>query len=311
MKYIVPVFALLLLSSCAKKTSHENAIVNKTVTSKTGFTLPEIPSVITTDIQKYEFLAENYWTKFNFKDTTQIHQNPIAEQLYVNFLSLLSQVPQSTAQIGVGKMMDLAQSDKTMYSFFATLGEKYLYDPNSAQRNEVLYCTVLESILSSKLIDEAHKVRPRSRYELAQKNKIGDKAIDFKYTLASGKQSSLYSIKSMFTLVYFNNPGCGDCKHVKEQLSSSSLLNIMIQGGNLKLLSIYPDEDLAEWHKDQASAPTSWINAYDKGTVVKNGNLYDLKAIPTLYLLDSNKRVLLKDARFEEIERYLAAKNDQ
>lgn len=311
MKYIVPVFALLLLVSCAKKTSHENAAVNKTETAKVGFTLPVIPSVITTDAQKYEFLAENYWTNFNFKDTTQIHQNPIAEQLYADFLNLLSQVPPSTAQIGMGKMMNLAQSDSTMYSFFASLGEKYLYDPNSAQRNEALYCAVLENILASKFIDDAHKVRPRSRYELAQKNKVGDRAINFKYTLASGKQSSLYSIKSMFTLVYFNNPGCGDCKHVKQQLNSSSLLSVMIQGGSLKLLSIYPDEDLAEWHKDRSTVPASWINAYDKGTVVKNGNLYDLKAIPTLYLLDSNKRVLLKDARFEEIERYLAAKNEQ
>jgi hypothetical protein len=34
--------------------------------------------------------------------------------------------------------------------------------------------------------------------------------------------------------------------------------------------------------------------------------LYDLKAMPTLYLLDKDKKVLLKDAPVEQVEQYLA-----
>jgi hypothetical protein len=33
--------------------------------------------------------------------------------------------------------------------------------------------------------------------------------------------------------------------------------------------------------------------------------LYDLRAIPSLYLLDMNCRVLLKDAGFESVQGYL------
>ena len=35
--------------------------------------------------------------------------------------------------------------------------------------------------------------------------------------------------------------------------------------------------------------------------------LYDLKAIPTIYLLDSSKRVILKDVPVEVAEEWLAA----
>lgn len=305
MKYLVPIFSMLLLvASCTKKPAIQENKSNDS--SKPTFTLPTIPSVITTDEQKCEFLAENYWTNFNFKDTTQIRKNPIAEQLYNDFLGLLSRVSVETAQRGVEKMMKLAEVDSTMYTCFVSFGEKYLYDPNAATRNEELYIIVAQNQLASKWYDDAHKIRPRHRYELALKNRIGKKALDFKYTLASGKQGSLYKINAEYVLVYFNNPGCGDCKRVKQQLMASSLLTNVIQEGKLKLLSIYPDEDLAEWHKDKATVPTTWINAYDKGTVVKNKDMYDLKAIPTLYLLDKNKTVLLKDARFEEVEQYLS-----
>jgi len=69
-------------------------------------------------------------------------------------------------------------------------------------------------------------------------------------------------------------------------------------------LSVYPDEDLAIWKQNQSEIPSSWINSYDKG-VIKKQELYDLKAIPTLYLLDKSKMVLLKDVRFEDVEHFL------
>ena len=40
--------------------------------------------------------------------------------------------------------------------------------------------------------------------------------------------------------------------------------------------------------------------------MLQTKNLYDLRAIPTLYLLDKNKTVLLKDATLQKVEQYLA-----
>jgi hypothetical protein len=44
--------------------------------------------------------------------------------------------------------------------------------------------------------------------------------------------------------------------------------------------------------------------------MVKDKEIYDLKAIPSLYLLDRQKNVLLKDARFEQVEVYLKSINN-
>ena len=72
-----------------------------------------------------------------------------------------------------------------------------------------------------------------------------------------------------------------------------------------QVLALFPDEDLTEWQEYRPQIPARWINAYDKGCVVREKSLYDLHAIPALYLLDSRKRVLVKDstdvAQIEEI----------
>ena len=49
-----------------------------------------------------------------------------------------------------------------------------------------------------------------------------------------------------------------------------------------------------------------WINSYYNSDSFKYDEIFDLKAIPTLYLLNKEKKVLLKDATFQQIENYLS-----
>jgi hypothetical protein len=72
-------------------------------------------------------------------------------------------------------------------------------------------------------------------------------------------------------------------------------MNAMIEANQLKILSIYPDEDLQAWRNKLESMPSRWIVAYDKEMKISTNNLYDLRAIPSLYLLDNAKRVIIKD----------------
>ena len=65
--------------------------------------------------------------------------------------------------------------------------------------------------------------------------------------------------------------------------------------------------NLDDWHKHYADIPSQWINGYDKGCHIERENLYNIRAIPALYLLDKDKRVLVKDSvNVGEIEAALA-----
>ena len=69
----------------------------------------------------------------------------------------------------------------------------------------------------------------------------------------------------------------------------------------MKVLTVYPDEDVALWRERLGDLSASWVNGYDKGQVITLKMLYDLSSIPSFYLLDKNKRVLLKDADWREV----------
>ena len=136
------------------------------------------------------------------------------------------------------------------------------------------------------------------------KNRPGDVAADFTVTCRDGRRRQLSGIKADYVLVYFNDPDCEDCRRVKELLTLSPVVNDLLESGRLKLLSVCVEGKTPAWEK--AEFPAGWIDGYDADQRLTREQVYDLKAMPTLYLLDAENRVILKDASFEQVEERLS-----
>ncbi len=258
--------------------------------------LPAIAPSRLTDEERLEWSRWHYWDKFDFTDTLFIAQADTAMlfQAYANYISLLSIQPNDGAPID--SLMRRASASRRMLDYFAWMGEQVLHDPNSPLRNDELYIPVLQSILKSPYYDEYERIAPAYDLKIALLNRIGRPANDFRYTLASGKSGRLYDLKAEYVLLFINNPGCPGCREIREAIIASPMLTEMIERGRLQVLALYPDEDLTEWREHRSQIPSTWINAYDAGCKIRDNDLYNLTAIPALYLLDRDKRVLVKDS---------------
>ena len=261
--------------------------------------------MLSTPELRADYLVRHYWENVDFADTTYLDHREVMEQAWVDYIDIMKLVPEETAISAIKQMYKDAEKKKKVFFFFTDLAEKYLYDPNSPMRNEELYIPVLDAMLESTVLDDTEKILPKGRRDLAEQNRPGRQAEDFTYTLVSGKSGTLYGVKANYTLLFINNPGCHACEEGIKELKQAPAINKEFEAGNLKILSVYPDEDKEEWERHLSDFPKEWINGYDKKLMIKEKNLYDLKAIPTLYLLDKNKKVLLKDAVVGQIEQYL------
>lgn len=261
--------------------------------------------MLNTPESRADYLVRHYWENVDFTDTTYLDHREVMEQAWVDYIDIMKIVPEETAISAIKQMYQDAGKKKKVFFFFTDLAEKYLYDPNSPMRNEELYIPVLDAMLESTVLDDTEKILPKGRRDLAEQNRLGRQAENFTYTLVSGKSGTLYGVKANYTLLFINNPGCHACEEGIKELKQAPAINKEFETGNLKILSVYPDEDKEEWERHLSDFPKEWINGYDKKLMIKEKNLYDLKAIPTLYLLDKNKKVLLKDATVMQIEQYL------
>jgi protein-disulfide isomerase len=295
-KLLLILTTLAVVASCGGRQGKKAASSTENAAAQKVYPMPKVPSMIVEPEEIGRYVAQHYWDAFDFADTTLMGSKAdYTEQAMSDYLSVIRNAPREVFAQSIDGMFRRAAVDKAMFQHFAELAEKYLFDPNSPFRNDELYIAVLESVLANPSLDEWERIRPQEQLRMQLKNRVGTPAADFTYTLASGAQGKLYGIKSPYTLVFINNPGCPACRETTEQIEATPYLKAMINDGTLVVLAIYPDEELDKWREYVPNIPAEWINSYDKELAMKKNELYDLKAIPTLYLLDKNKKVMLRD----------------
>lgn len=261
-----------------------------------------VPMYIGSDSEAAEWSALHFWDSYDFARAESGYTEEVNRQGFMSFVRVLYEVPVAMWAEAVDAMMSGAAVNEEGYWLFLEVAETVLYDPSSPWRNDLLWERFLRHAVGGRSpLDAPSRERYISMLKLVERNQRGSVAADFVYTLADGRTGRLHKINAPFTLLFFYNPGCSECAHTKEVLHSTGLLDGLRSRGVLKVLALYPDGEVDEWRKSVGENPEWWITAHDKGMVINTQELYDLKAIPTLYLLDSQKRVVLKDPTLEEL----------
>ncbi|HOO42074.1 MAG TPA: DUF5106 domain-containing protein [Bacteroidales bacterium] len=276
------------------------------------FQPPSVPVVIGSQEEAIHYQTVHYWDHFPFEDSLCIIQEGFADQVFTGYANLLQQADIKDARESIRRMMikagtaaeDPAARKKILLKFFS-LTEYFFYHPNSPYRNDDILIPALEVVVAAPLLDSMEIQRPLYMLDIVRKNRPGDIAGDFSFIRAvrnfpftddPSNIENLHDLKSDFILIMFINLGCPSCNQVKEEILHSEPVKKMVEEKRLTILTVYPDKDMEGWQKHLPELPAEWIHSYNPEGEIRNGSIYDLKAIPTLYLLDKNKRVLVKDA---------------
>ena len=138
-RFTILVTIALALVACGQKgpkNGNDQKSANGAAT-ELSFPTISIPEMLPAE-ERAKFLAEHYWDKFDFSDTTFCNKPDITEQAYANYLDILRYVDPAVAQQSAAQLIKRAEVDSTMFDYFVMLSDKYLYDPNSPFRNDEL-----------------------------------------------------------------------------------------------------------------------------------------------------------------------------
>lgn len=278
------------------------------------------PSLITGDAARAEYVVAHFWDKYFAEqavtDSAAILgvRNEEIEKSFATFVSLLDFLPMDKAQQYAADFFDKveacqAQDDSSLfYLRFTEVIARYLYDPNSPVRNEDYYLPIVRKMAVSPYTREDYRPAYAFEARMCALNPYGTKVSDFKYKDINGRLHTLYGIRADYTLLFFSNPFCQNCKEIMDVLKSYDQINNWIAAGYLAIACIYIDQELDKWREYHSNYPKNWITGYDPYYVIRGDNLYNVRAIPSLYLLDSDKRVVLKDAPQEQVIEYIFRK---
>ena len=246
------------------------------------FPYPHIPDSIAVNYDRLSWMLNNFWNNFNFRNESA-NNLKVGEQGLVDYINLMDNADSiqaaTSASIFANRLMTVPRSS-IMRKVFKNLAEHYLDNPYSPMRNDRTYATLIEAVaaMPDSTISSTERIRLLDKSRLLRLNLPGNKASNFTLTTPDGEEKSLQEINADLLLLYFYDPDCEQCKETQKHMEQSGIL----KDKRLQILRVNPtDYDLA-------------------GRL-----LYWFDRMPSLYLLDKDKRVILKDATIEETEEKL------
>lgn len=223
---------------------------------------------------------------------------------FVDFLVTLNTKPLDQAQDSMRAWFLRYEQDSLMVSTVST----YLYDTESPYRNEELYLPFVQGLATSEFTPDSLREAYADDALMCSINRIGESARDFDMETLDGQTLHLYGVKAEYTLLLFSHPECRACEDVTDILMSDKHLLGLTETGKMAVVNMFIDEDLDLWREYAPTYPESWFNCFDPVPVIRENRLYNVRAIPTLYILDKDKKVILKDAPFETINAFIHEK---
>lgn len=287
---------MFLLFSCTPQTKRGTGAV---ASAERHYSMPDVPSSLKEPAERARFVVAHYWERYDFDDTAVAQDSVYVEQAFVDYAAVLPLAGEEKASASIGQL--LQRTEKTEYrERLMELAKHYLGHPESPMRNEEMYVLFLNKYAS--LSSVPMEKRERARYMAGQllKNRVGTMAADFTYTDRKGNRNSLYRTESELTLLFFYDPDCENCHRIFTHLRGT---NLLFGKSKLKVLTIYGDNDTARWKESRQPIPEGWTDVQSPEIAAKQ--LYYIPATPSMYLLDKNKRVILKDPQPELLHKTL------
>ena len=267
-----------------------------------GFVLPDIPQTITNTKERANYLALHYWDNLDMAKQEAVESNA-TNQAFADFISILPHTTNHSEAFAA--LWRRSYPHRDAFYHLLHLAESYLYDVASPLRNEEHYIEALEAVMDEKMVADIDKLAATSQLELLKKNRVGSIATDFAFVDKSGAEHRLSEYGAEYILLLFASADCEECKRMKRDIDANTRLWMMLRRGTLAIVAITLTPDQSAW--DAVTCPERWIDGWDKSQEIESKSLYDLTTKPRLYLLDKDRRILLKNTTPAQVEAFISA----
>lgn len=295
------IIGILFLCVCC---GHRQGTESGEYEHQTAFLYPEIPDTIVDSLQRRAYLMRHFWDRYDFSDTSLLSKPDISEQGFVNYLYLLSESDSAECEASVDSFIRRSDSCSLALSHFVGLAGRYLYDTASPMHNEDSYVMLSSAFMKSKSVPGTDKAVLGDRIKHILKNKVGTPASDFSFLTPEGTRLSLYDVGATRLLLFFYEMGCDSCMARISELRSTPEVSAAVRNGQVRVMTVCVSGDEEQWKSYAKWMPKQWIMAYDEENAIRKGSLYDFKTLPSVYLLDADKKVILKDEAVSELPPY-------
>jgi hypothetical protein len=270
-------------------------------------------------VYAYRYFKDHYWDGVNFYDERLARTTFFDGKLDKYFTQLVYPDADSVNR-EIDWMLGYASANAEMKKFFLLkfvnryIAQKYMWE-------DKVFVHLFEKYFANQkydwLTDKGSQMISNRAYSLMA-NILGTFASNIILPDTAEQRVSLYAINAPYTLVCFWDPTCSHCRETLPKVDSIYRASWKGLGMQIYAIGRETDGTKADWlnfirgHHLQDWSNVFYSKAEENDRISKNtpgySQLYDIQSFPTLYLLDSEKRIVAKKLTYEQINEVLKQK---
>lgn len=257
------------------------------------FQYPTAPDDITDLVGRSDYLMEHFWDTMDLTSSETVDQNALNDAFEV----YTSAMPFSTRDAvlkSVDKLISRLKGNPVLTIQFMKAAEESLYGPRANMWSDEVYVPFLKAVVTEKGISETRKARYAHQLKKLTTTSVGKKAPSFRYRRADGHYRD-FKVMKPYTIIEFGDPECDDCKFSRMKLEMASDLSDWVEDNKVEIFFIIPDvapDEEEQAMKIMSEYPEKWNIGIGYGI----DDIYDLRTIPSFYLLGHKGEIVFKNA---------------
>lgn len=280
--------------------------------------MPKLANGNIDSVAAWNFMKDHFWDEVDFSNNSLIRTPFFDPKLDDYFKYYVSPDPDSIIK-EVNYMLLASRTGKDIHQYLlGKFTDRYINPEIMGQDKVFLFLfnnfyskgdtTWLNDRQKKYIFDRAYSIMANQLNEPAPQLTLRD---------TTGKNVSLYQIKSPFTFLVFWDPTCGHCK--TEVPLIDSIYRAKWKNEGVTLIGINTnDNTFDEWKRFiNEHHLNGWYhlwqpkNEKEADELAQRANfrqLFDITQTPTMYLLDKDKRIIAKKLSIEQYDALIDAK---
>ena len=258
------------------------------------FEYPVVPDKLTKTNMRANYMVEHFWENCNLEKEEIKDYNALIDA-FTDYLSFFVLADRPEVEKSVAKFVERVAKNPANLKSTLAMVDMVIYTPGSEFFSDDVYAIFGRAFASQKKVDSAVKQAYATNIAKAANSKID--AVMGDMSLKRGEETAnLNSLTAEYYVVIYNTQGDFDTTMFKLRLDTDIATNNLVKAGKVCIVSVYPSDaaksgDSALWYTSDNS---------------DFANKYDMRLLPTVYVLDSNRKIISKSPSIENVLNLMA-----
>ena len=270
-----------------------------TTTTPRLFEYPYPPESITDFEERVNYIVSHFWESVDL--SKPIRDTVAFEAALRDYVDFFRYAHREVVFSSIKDFMYKAQSNTSNTVLIMEMAERALFGLNMVYWSDEVYLEFCRMFIDSKKVKQEQKIRYIDQVKRIENTLQDCVPVDFTAITPDKHKLKLSSI-SGWVLIYFNEPDCFDCTITRLRLNTNQVISDYVEYGQLTVLAVYPGEWSQQWVEDANSMPKEWTY----GCCESIDELYDIRFIPSFYLLNREHKLVGKNLTLEDVQQLLA-----